>query len=617
MAPYTTPGVYVEEIATLAPSLVEVSTAIPAFVGFTENAVTKPVRVSTLLDYRELFGGPQLARFVVTTKKNDGVTSIDRVELPEPPTCLLYYAMAHFFANGGGSSYVSSAGAYDGARIDPAGKQAAALARLEQEDEPTLLVLTDAPSLPPAKCWELYDQALRQCGKLKDRFSILDVPGGPDDLSVKAFRSGVNGHLSYGAAYTPYLQTSLSYAYTDEGVNVQFGPSAVFENAIEVSCSVPPPRVAIVAGDRTAFSLDRNVLTITVAKGETGAAVIAAWDALDPNPAKLAGFKLAASAGAVISPGEYTVDARGAVVDEQAFTATYQDPTRTVSVAVSGTDITFVATPTTLTITVPAVNTGKQVVAAWGAWKKEKDTHGFDIIQSGTGAAALVTGTKNLTINTRILAELRSTDTALYYQIKARLASEWVVLPPSAAVAGVYASVDRDRGVWKAPANLALAAVVGPVVKITDDQQGGLNVDPSGKSINAIRAFTGKGTLVWGARTLNGNSNEWKYVPVRRLFIMVEESARKATAFAVFEPNVLATWLKVKGMIESFLYSLWERGALAGSTPEQAYFVSVGLGKTMTPQNILDGEMIVVVGIAAVRPAEFIILRFTHKLQEA
>jgi phage tail sheath protein FI len=145
-----------------------------------------------------------------------------------------------------------------------------------------------------------------------------------------------------------------------------------------------------------------------------------------------------------------------------------------------------------------------------------------------------------------------------------------------------------------------------------------LNVDPTaGKSINALRAFTGKGILVWGARTLAGNDNEWRYVSVRRLFNLIEESTQKATAFAVFEPNDATTWLKVKAMIESYLYGLWEQGGLAGPTPEDAFFVNVGLGKTMTAQDILEGRMVVEIGIAAVRPAEFIILRFTHKMQVA
>jgi phage tail sheath protein FI len=106
-------------------------------------------------------------------------------------------------------------------------------------------------------------------------------------------------------------------------------------------------------------------------------------------------------------------------------------------------------------------------------------------------------------------------------------------------------------------------------------------------------------------------------VSVRRLFNMIEESTQKATAFAVFEPNDATTWLKVKAMIESYLYGLWQQGALAGPTPDAAYFVNVGLGKSMTPQDVLEGRMIVEIGIAAVRPAEFIILRFTHKMQQA
>ena len=216
------------------------------------------------------------------------------------------------------------------------------------------------------------------------------------------------------------------------------------------------------------------------------------------------------------------------------------------------------------------------------------------------------------------LAALRLTDTARYNQVKDALTRKRVTLPPSATMAGIYSRVDRDRGVWKAPANVSVMAVVSADKKMTDADQEGLNVDPTaGKSINAIRDFTGKGTLVWGARTLAGNDNEWRYVPVRRLFIAIEENTRKASAFAVFEPNDATTWLKVRGMIESYLYSLWERGALAGSTPEAAYYVHVGLGKTMTAQDVLEGRLIVEIGIAAVRPAEFVVLRFMHKLQQA
>jgi uncharacterized protein len=188
-------------------------------------------------------------------------------------------------------------------------------------------------------------------------------------------------------------------------------------------------------------------------------------------------------------------------------------------------------------------------------------------------------------------------------------------LPPSGAVAGVYAAVDRTRGVWKAPANVSLADVSGVAVKVNDQMQEDLNVTSTGKSVNVIRAFAGKGSLIWGARTLAGNDNEWRYVPVRRFVNMAEESIKKASEPFVFEPNDRGTWVRVRAMIENFLTVQWRQGALAGAVPQQAFFVKVGLGETMTAQDILEGRMIVEVGLAVVRPAEFIILRFAHKMQ--
>lgn len=454
MTAYQTPGVYVEEISTLPPSVAEVSTAIPAFVGYTEAGKDgdKPrvARISSMLDYKQIFGGPAASKFTVKASKSGGRSSIDSGgitrDAPSAGEVSLYYALSLFYANGGGSCYVVSIGDYS-APDDPKDDFLAGIKALQHEDEPTLIVLTDAANIATAADYhELCGEALKQCETLGDRFAILDVKGGEiddfrDGLGIKALR--------YGAAYHPYLQTNIAYHYTEGGVKV-------------------------------------------------------------------------------------------------------------------------------------------------------------DITDEASGSSSTT------------LEGLRDTDTSLYNQIKSALAAFRVELPPSSAVAGAYAYTDRTRGVWKAPANVSLSGVIGPVSRITDAEQASLNIDPtSGKSINAIRAFTGKGTLIWGARTLAGNDNEWRYVSVRRLFNLIEESTRKSTAFAVFEPNDQGTWLKVKGMIDSYLYGLWERGALAGPTPEQAYFVNVGLGKSMTTQDILEGRMIVEIGVAAVRPAEFIILRFTHKLQEA
>lgn len=205
-------------------------------------------------------------------------------------------------------------------------------------------------------------------------------------------------------------------------------------------------------------------------------------------------------------------------------------------------------------------------------------------------------------------------DLGLYNRIESVLNNQFpMVMPPSPAIAGIYCSVDATRGIWKAPANVAVQSIIGPACKISDEMQADMNVDPAtGKSINAIRSFTGKGTLVWGGRTLLGNDNNWRYISVRRFYIMVEKSVKLAAFRFVFEPNDANTWVRVRAMIENYLTNLWRLGALAGAKPEQAFFVRVGLGLTMTFDDVLNGKLIIEIGMAPVRPAEFIILRFTQ-----
>jgi len=218
------------------------------------------------------------------------------------------------------------------------------------------------------------------------------------------------------------------------------------------------------------------------------------------------------------------------------------------------------------------------------------------------------------------LAELRSKNNSLYFLARNAVRDVPVILPPSSGMVGVYANVDNSRGVWKAPANVNMDFVIKPVLRITDQEQADLNVDVNaGKSINVVRSFTGRGpAIVWGSRTLTGNDNEWRYIPVRRYYNMVEESVKKASNQFVFEPNDANTWVRVKGMIENFLTLQWRGGALMGSSTEEAFFVKVGLNQTMSELDIWEGRMIVEIGMAVVRPAEFIILRFSHKmLQES
>jgi hypothetical protein len=293
----------------------------------------------------------------------------------------------------------------------------------------------------------------------------------------------------------------------------------------------------------------------------------------------------------------------GAALDWQAGGTNVQAATSLLAAINAFADVAYTASRASNVITITAVEAGTAGNSLTLQYADSGSGNGISL--SGDNLASGFDGTK--------------ADKTLYNNIVKEIKKQFEVsLYPSSAMAGVYARVDFERGVWKAPANVSLRLVKEPSVLVTSAQQMDLNVDATtGKSINAIRYFAGKGNIVWGARTLAGNDNEWRYIPVRRLFIFVEESVKKATEFVVFEPNDAKTWLRTKSMIENFLTGLWRDGALAGANPEQAFFVKVGLGETMTALDILEGRMNIEIGLAAVRPAEFIILKFSHKLQQS
>ncbi len=457
-----TPGVYIEEVSLLPPSVAQVETAIPAFIGFTEKAdeiapgdlVGKAKRITSMPEFRQLYGGAPTQAITVHVEEQDGVHLPVRAEVSAPSNYKMANALELFYANGGGACYIISVGAYtDSITLGTLAGLAdtSGLSIASNIDEVTLLVFPEATALDNSNYKTLYERALSQCETLQDRFTIIDAKPGADPVATT--RTIASSALKYGAAYHPFLKTILTYKYDDDSIT--------FDHADDLA--------------------DFEGETLTAVKAN--------------------------------SP---------ALVTEQFKTAL-----------------------------------------------------------------------------TKVIQKQK------------------VEMPPSPLIAGVYAHVDRTRGVWKAPANVSLSSVIEPTALISDESQKAMNVDPNGKSVNAIRSFANRGTLVWGARTMDSQSAEWKYVNVRRFYNMVEESLKKSTAWAVFEPNDANTWVRVKGMIENYLIGLWQDGALAGAKPEDAFFVNVGLGTTMTAQDILEGKMIVEIGMAAVRPAEFIVLRFSHKLQES
>lgn len=511
---FKTPGVYIKEIPSFPPSVAEVETAIPAFIGYTEKAIfngkslnMQPIRITSLLEYEQLFGFAQKEVAISVTiadTTSGGVISRSisaDINTADRSRFRMYYGLQMYFANGGGPCYIVSVGNYsedapsDGnVAIEPLRN---GLGEIAKVDEPTLLLFPDATTLGSGQYHTLMNEALNQCFLLQDRFSIMDVQhvtGTPNEInaSVDGFRNAATlGNnidlMKYGAAYFPNLDTSLSYRYDDAGINV-------------------------------IYTLDGTPQTDNTASGTLSLGSV-------KNPPN--GLKLELITGLNFKPIPPTSPPPGGA-------------------------------PTHLG------------------------------------------------------------NTELYNQLKLELTKLTVVMPPSCAVAGVYAAVDSSRGVWKAPANVSLAYTNAATIKISHNDQMSMNVDPtSGKSVNAIRYFTGKGVMIWGARTLAGNDNEWRYIPVRRFFNFAEESIKKGSEWVVFEPNDANTWVRVKAMIESFLIKQWRAGALAGAKPEHSFFVKVGLGITMTALDILEGRMNIEIGMAVVRPAEFIILKFSHKLQES
>jgi phage tail sheath protein FI len=190
------------------------------------------------------------------------------------------------------------------------------------------------------------------------------------------------------------------------------------------------------------------------------------------------------------------------------------------------------------------------------------------------------------------------------------------VVPPSAAAAGLIAAVDGQFGPAHAPANVSPTDVIDTTLSLTDEMQGALNVDPlSGKSINAFRVFPDRGVVLWGARTLDGNSEDWRYVSVRRVVIVLEQSIRRGLQAYAFQPNGPATWAAVAGMIDRFLTAQWTAGLLVGSTPAEAFSVAVGLGTSMTADDILNGVLRVNLTVAIAHPAEFLELVLEQRMQ--
>lgn len=523
MGSMKTPGVYIVEKSAFPNSVVEAPTAIPVFIGITEKAVNgkdelkgKPWKISSMTEYLKYFGGGPEEKFILSINKTDGTVPADclfthtveykeTIEMAseeggenaaaetsaqyvfsakrqEKNRFTLYYQMRMFFANGGGTCYIVSVGTYADNQLLSKDMVSSAITALEKEQEITMVVIPEAVYSP--SCWDLQVMALNHCGKMQNRFSILDVQAKSAENQtmeeqIKEFQTYIgNNDLSYGAAYYPWLETSL-----------------LADNDISADMFV--------------------------------------WD---PNTER----------------------------DFKAFFANGSNLLNYANAAIG------------------------EILGANVPSHKKAEFHGA-LLQNWSTYQLMIKQVKN------------------YLNL----------LPPSASMAGLYTMVDNSRGVWKAPANVSVNYVLKPQVILNNREQEDLNVPTNGKAINAIRSFIGEGIKVWGARTLDGNSLDWRYINVRRTMIFLEESVKNAARAYVFEPNDANTWLNMKCMIENFLRGIWKRGGLVGAVPEDAFSVHVGLGDTMTPEDILEGIMRITVLVAISHPAEFIEITFQQQMQKS
>ncbi len=660
MANFKTPGVYVQEISIFPPSVAQVETAIPAFIGYTrkaeksngESLLNKPTKISSALDFVTLFGGaPDVDVSAINLNNLNQVTA---VELNE--RYYMYESIRMFFANGGGDCYIVSVGQYgstiqNGDASDPVSSPGflVGLDALKKQDDPTLLLAPDAVLMSQSDINSLYQAMLAQCKKLQDRFSIFDLKENVAEYetAVDDFRAGIGmDALKYGAAYTPWVKANLprTVAYKDFY-------DKIFLSGAQISLAALLP-----VAETSAIDLANRLDGLVEDNEVIGNALSSMKGSFENLSSKYE------SLFATLKTAESNSDCKNALhgllvyymqcIDFVRDVTQTEDPVGSGSINLNDnigsssllTDLqnqlslSFGALTTQLsiiigdrasltgTITAISSNTGVTIPANSSTYFVVGSDNKERIEPHLTTLSTLFTSIKSAI--DYILAASKSTlqtvetsakeNIPVLKTIMDAIAKEYITLPPSGAIAGVYARVDADRGVWKAPANVSLNNVVSLATIIDSDMQESLNINvDAGKSINAIRSFTGKGTIVWGARTLAGNDNEWRYVPVRRFFNMVEESVKKATEAFVFEPNDANTWVKVRTMIENFLILQWRAGALAGAKPDEAFFVRVGLGQTMTAEDILNGYMHVEIGMAVVRPAEFIVLKFSHKLQES
>lgn len=581
MAEYLHPGVYVEEYDSGAAPMQGVSTSTAGFIGLAQRGpvVGQPQLVTSFADYKRLYGG-------YLSEAGYGASRY------------LPYAVEQFFINGGSRAYIMRVAA-EGSKCAAADAGVLKITAANPGQWGDSIRVTIAPS-SKAKTQVLAADGADLTLKNPDGFNPGDV--------VELFDGRNRSYATVKSALDKVI--TLDGAPAVDVVDAKVG-TAKYIRTCELTVSVKLDELVETFADVSLNPFAANYIGVKATKSDLVTFSVQASAPVKEKESKDKEGKepVKSSAKNDIIPFELVGGT------DRPFTAALTGGSDGATSKV-GADV-YIGTDNG-----PGKRTGLQAFI-------ENNNVSIMAIPGVTDAnvqATLIAFCENRTSCFAILdlpAGLKKTNEVaafrdMYDSTYAAIYHPWLEMldggskrpayfPPSGAMAGIYARTDTDRGVHKAPANEIVRGCTGLSCNYNDAEQDILN--PIG--VNLIRSFTGRGIRVWGARTISSNGL-WKYVNVRRLFIYVEQSIKNNTNWVVFEPNSEALWGRVKRTIETFLATCWRDGALAGSTPEQAYFVECG-PTTMTQDDIDNGRLICNIGIAPVKPAEFVIFRITQK----
>lgn len=612
MAEYLSPGVYVEEFDSGVKAMEGVGTSTAGFVGMAQKGPVKgtPVLLTSMADYQRRFGG-------CLSEQAYGEMRF------------LPYAVEQFFNNGGSTCYVM--------RVCPKDAEAAkaVFQGTEQSSEPFLTLTAANPGAWGSNIQVRFVPAFKNKIKLSDDTDVSSTEG----FKVK----NADGYQAGDMVCVQYKVTKQQETEQDQPGENEGGDTKPVSPAGKKTETVSTKYVFGIVDKKEEDKIVLKQPGQAPNDGKAEILYLAEWELQISDDTALEQYEnVSFNAGrtnfvqyAVLKSqlitAEAEMDKYAADILEKKI-ADGEEPVFTVRLA-GGKDGTIKKTNSEMDVDLykgqdgsPDQRTGLQ------AFKTLPDVSIMAIpgITNASVQSELVSHCDNLQNRFAILdmpladkdvsdllafrENVDSSYAAMYHpwlQCYDSLAKRNVFMPPSGAVAGIYGRTDNTRGVHKAPANEVVRNCTGLSVKYNEAEQGKLN--PRG--INLIRALPGQGIRVWGARTCSSDGN-WKYINVRRLFIFIEESIKANTNWVVFEPNDEMLWSRVEGTIRVFLTTQWRNGALVGSTADEAFFINIGKS-TMTEDDILNGRLICVIGVAPVRPAEFVIFRITQKMENA